>query len=62
MNARQQWLRNYIKDCISRIKEAETNQLWNEYLKQIKSLSDEISWAANEWEKCYAQAETDHMK
>lgn len=53
MTPRQQWLRNYINDCISRIKGAETSQMWDEYLMQIKAMSAEINWAATEWEKCY---------
>lgn len=51
------WLKDRIKDCILALQRIEETDDWDLYLRQALSFSNEIKYAALEWENYYKQSE-----
>ncbi len=50
---RQLWFKNRINECIEEMKKLEDIQCWDTYKSCALMLSDELRYAATEWEKYY---------
>jgi len=56
LSPRHFWLKNRIKESILALQRIEETDNWDLYLQQALYFSNEIKYAALEWEKYYKQS------